>query len=234
MEPAIHRAAKPNARVQLLRVTKQWRHTHAKAAISHWQPEPLRLWQVRLPNTAGAFSRDGICCAPPCQPLLDRDEPWHPIEHDISSLSTDVLWHRVVRDGVWEGRWEQLGALRLGNDHFVVRNVPFLADDVCVSDVVLAPEEAGGRRVIHRVVQQSLYRTVQIECEATDDAGRARVDEALKQLAEDDDVAWECSHWHRRHWTVGVAASRLEWAEELLRPLLRDGIVGYGVVQRAG
>ena len=221
-------------RVQVRPVAEQWRETHAKMAALYWDEKPYRLRQVRLPGRDRGFSRDGVCCTPPCQPLLDREDPWPPIEHDMSPLSTDQLWHRVVDEfGRWEGRWEKLGALRLGKDLFVVRNVPFLAGDVAVSDVVSAREESSGRLVIQGVVQQSVYRTVRVACDAPDRAGEDRVDDALRTLADDDDVVWECSHWGRRHWTLAVAASRLEWAEEVLRPLLRDGVADYEVVKRA-
>jgi hypothetical protein len=226
---------RPGQRVQVRPVAEQWRDTHAKMTALYWDQTPYRLWQVRLPGRDKGFSRDGVCCTPPCQPLLDREEPWQPIEHDMSPLSTDALWHRVVDEfGRWEGRWEKLGALRLGKDLFVVRNVPFLASDVAVSDVVSASEESSGRLVIQSVVQQSVYRTVRVWCEAPDRAGEDRVDEALRVLADDDNVVWECSHWGRRHWTLAVAASRLDWAEDVLRPLLRDGLANYEVVKRAG
>ncbi len=223
----------PGKQVQLLPVSEQWRDVYTPLASGYWSGKAFRLWQVRLPGAGGRFSREGVCCMPPCQPLLDRADPWPPLEHNLSPLTTDVLWHRVVdTTGVWEGRWEQLSALRLDTDHFVVCNVPFLADDVCLSDVVRAAAEPSGRRVIHSVVQESGYVTTRIECEAADEGGRARVDAVLAEVAEDDNVAWECSHWHRRHWTIAVPRPRVGWVEDLLRPLLRDGLAGYEVVVR--
>ena len=68
----------PAPRVQLRPAREMWRDTYATFARVHWGDEPFRLWQVRLPRKDGSFSWNGVCCTPPCQPLLDQPEPWLP------------------------------------------------------------------------------------------------------------------------------------------------------------
>ena len=220
-------------RVQLLPVADRWRFTHALLTIDYWAPEPFRLWQVRLPRADGTFAEDGSCCGVPCQPVLDRDDPWLPVTHDPVPAATATLWHRAVEEsGAWTGRWECLGGVPLGDDLYQVAHVPFLATDVTVLDVVEARVEPSGRLVIHDVPIPSEYRTVRVTCEAGDAAGEAQVDRVLETVAANDCVVWECGHLPTsvRFWTFAVARDDVAWLDTLLRPLRREGLLSYEVV----
>jgi hypothetical protein len=223
--------------VRLFPVADRWRFTHALAAVQYWAPEPFRLWQVRLPRRDGTFAEDGACCGVPCQPLLDRDDPWLPVTHDHVPAATATLWHRAITEsGAWEGRWECLGGVPLGGDLYQVGNVPFLANDVGVLDVVEARVEPSGRLVIHDVTIRSQCPTVRVTCDAGDEAGQARVDQALELIAADEAVVWECGHLPPsvRFWTFAVLREELAGVESVLRPLRREGLVSYEVVGADG
>lgn len=231
-------AAMPGRNVQLRPVLDRWRDQHAFLTIDYWDDAPFRLWQVRFPRRDGTFSWDGSCCTPPCQPLLDLEEPWQPLEHAHYPGATDTLWRRVVDSaGLWSGRWEQLGGRRvLGGrgveqDMYDVCNVPLLADDVGLLDVVYAPREPSGRRVIHDVVQRSAFATVRIDARGVGEQRRA-VEDIVSALDKDDNVMVECNQWSLPHWVLGVPDSRLGWTEELLRPLRREGLAEYQIVTR--
>lgn len=224
-------------RVRLLPVAERWRRTHALMTADYWGPEDFRLWQVRLPRRDGTFAEDGSCCRVPCQPLLDRDDPWLPVEHDSVPAATATLWHRAIEEsGAWTGRWECLGGVPLSGDLYQVANVPFLAEDVGVLDVVEARVEPSGRLVIHDVAVRSEYRTVRVTCEAGDEAGEAKVDRALEVIAANEGVVWECGHLprHFRYWTFAVARDEVPWMESVLRPLRREGFVSYEVLGADG
>jgi hypothetical protein len=223
--------------VQLLPIAARWRMAHALATVDYWAPEAFRLWQVRLPRRDGTFAEDGACCRVPCQPLLDRDDPWLPVTHDPIPAATATLWHRAVEgSGAWTGRWECLGGVPLGSDLYQVAHVPYLADDVGILDVVEARVEPSGRLVIHDIALRSDYRTVRVTCDAGDEAGQARVDRALERIAADDGVVWQCGHLppHLRYWTFAMHRDDVGWLEDVLRPLRREGLVSYEVLGADG
>ena len=220
-------------RVQLLPVADRWRFSHALLSIDYWAPESFRLWQVRLPRYDGTFADDGACCTVPCQPLLDRNDPWLPVVHDPVPAATATLWHRAVEEsGAWTGRWECLGGVPLACDLYQVAHVPFLATDVAVLDVVEARVEPSGRLVIHNVAIHSEYRTVRVTCAAGDDVGEAAVDRVLEAIASNDGVVWDWGHLppSLRFWTFAVARGDVAWLDSMLRPLRREGLLSYEVV----
>ena len=229
-------AAQPGLRVQLRPALDQWRDTYALCAIEHWKERPFSLWQVRLPRRDGTFSWDGFCCTPPCQPLLDKEEPWLPVEHVVAGdvgtdNNVDVLWHRVVDPpGRWDGRWEKLHGLWLAPGTYSLLNVPFLADDLALGDVVTARRDESGRDVIQDVLARSAYSTVRVDGRRSELTETIRA--ALDRLSDNEDVIFECSHWQVPHWTIGVPVHDLAKLEELLRPLRREGLVEYTIVQR--
>lgn len=225
-------AALPKQNVQVRPVLDQWRDQHAFLAIDYWDGAPFRLWQVRFPRAEGTFSWDGRCCTPPCQPLLDLEEPWKPLEHVDYPAATNKLWHRVVDSGgTWTGRWEHLGGRHLHGDMYDVYSVPLLADDVGFLDVVYAPQEPSGRRVIHEVVQRSAFATVRIDARGVGER-RGEVEEIVGVLDADENVLLECNPWPLPHWVLGVPEDRLAWAEEVMRPLRRDGLAEYQIGKR--
>ena len=225
-------AAMPSQNVQLRPVLDMWRDQHAFLAIDYWDGAPFRLWQVRFPRADGTFSWDGRCCTPPCQPLLDLEEPWKPLEHGDYPGATNTLWHRVVNtSGVWGGRWEHLGAVRIAGDMYEVCNAPLLADDIGFLDVVHAPQEPSGRRVIHEVVQRSRFATVRIDARGSGER-RGEVEELITPLGEDENVLPELNQWCLPHWVLSIPEERLPWAEDILRPLRRDGLAEYQIVRR--
>ena len=219
----------PGPRVQLRPALDVWRDRHATFAAAYWEQQPFRLWQVRLPRGDGSFSHDGRCCTPPCQPLLDLAEPWRPIEHQAAPLTSTALWHRAVAaGGIWTGRWEKLHGIPLGGDLFGVASVPFLADDVALADIVTTAVEPGGRRVITSVEDRSDYVTLRIDGRDAGDR-EPEVEKALRVLCEHEEVVFECTHLTLPYWVYGVPLDLLSWAEHLLRPLLRDGVVDYRI-----
>ena len=222
----------PGHRVQLRPALDLWRDTYATFAHAHWGEEPFRLWQVRRPRKDGSFSWNGVCCQPPCQPLLDQPEPWLPVEHDRSPVGVP-LWHRVVNaHGRWDGRWEKFSGFRLDDDSFVVLDVPFIADDVAMGDVVSTTLDSSGRRLITGVKAQSDVVTVRVDGHGAEQH-IARIESALLALVADAEVDFECGHLHHLpYWVLGVAEHRLEWAEKVLRPLRRDGVIDYQMVRR--
>ena len=228
----------PGSRVQLRPVLDVWRDRHALLAIDYWDGPAFPLWQVRRPRGDGTFSWDGTCCTPPCQPLLDLEEPWLPVQHDLRPPATQVLWHRVVPEiGPWQGRWETFGARPLDDGTFVICDVPFLADDLALLDVVSVRRESSGRDVIQAVVERSEYATLRIDGRHSGgpDAGcrgrRGDIEAVLDTLNLDADVVFACNHWSLPHWTVAVPVASLAWAEEVLRPLRREGLVEYEIAR---
>ena len=109
--------------------------------------------------------------------------------------------------------------------------MPLLADDVGLLDVVYAPQEPSGRRVIHEVVERSPFATVRIDARGCGER-RREVEELITPLGEDEDVLPELNQWCLPHWVLGVPEDRLPWAEEILRPLRRDGWAEYRIVRR--